>query len=583
MRVIGLMLVVAIASFGSVASAEKVKTNQEAKLFNHPGEQGAVLLHLKEGETMTLVGEEGRWLKVRVHGRTGFIPRSKVDMPDTAEIARNTRRRPFVDGRGTKRGFDTSAGPDDRVGADALGETSTKDADDAKKPSKGDDDDDDDTAKKPVKKVVAKKPAPKGDDDDDDDDTAKKPAKKPVVAKKRPSKGDDDDDDDDTAKKPAAKPAKKVVATKSSAKKSGDDDDDDDDDDAKGGKKSAKAAAKKTSGDDDDDAAPKADKRPSGHVEAKSKIFEERSAKSSVAFVAKPGDKLYIDSTKGDWTTVENDDGDTGWILSSDLLVDSTETAGPAHSTIIDANARAGVSFIQQTMKTTGSSLSGTDQVPDAYSINASAATIAIGADLLYPMSKKLYLGGEATYAGSKTVGGGIVYNMIDTGFTIHDINIRALAAYDLQRPSGMMLIGHLGLRYRAYLVNGYGSVATNPAKIPQETLEAPTIGAALAMPNLGANYGLQFGLDMILFGSSISQTKGYEDGATPSMKDVEANARFVYRLSPSFDFLATYDLDLGFYNFGAPPADSMRGHTGMDVTRNDLVHQVTVGVVKGF
>ena len=44
MRVIGLMLVVVIASFGSIASAEKVKTNQEAKLFNHPGEQGAVLL-----------------------------------------------------------------------------------------------------------------------------------------------------------------------------------------------------------------------------------------------------------------------------------------------------------------------------------------------------------------------------------------------------------------------------------------------------------------------------------------------------------------------------------------------------------
>ena len=120
---------------------------------------------------MTLLSEEGRWLKVRVQGRTGFVPRSKVDMPDNAELARNTRRRPFVDGRGTKRGFDSSAGPDDRVGADALGETSTKDAS-----SKGGDDDDD-TAKKPVPKktAVAKKPASKGDDDDDDD-TAKKPA-----------------------------------------------------------------------------------------------------------------------------------------------------------------------------------------------------------------------------------------------------------------------------------------------------------------------------------------------------------------------------------------------------------------------
>ena len=53
-------------------------------------------------------------------------PRSKVDMPDNAEIARNTRRRPFVDGRSTHRGFDSGAGPDDRVGADATGDIATK-------------------------------------------------------------------------------------------------------------------------------------------------------------------------------------------------------------------------------------------------------------------------------------------------------------------------------------------------------------------------------------------------------------------------------------------------------------------------
>src|ERR1700729_402198 len=137
MRVIALIVGLAIASVGSIASAEKVKTNQDAKLLNHPGEQGAVLLHLKEGQTMTLLSEEGRWLKVRVQGRTGFVPRSKVDMPDKDEIARNTRRRPFVDGRGTKRGFDNGEGPSDRVGADSLSDTSKgDDDDDAKEPKK---------------------------------------------------------------------------------------------------------------------------------------------------------------------------------------------------------------------------------------------------------------------------------------------------------------------------------------------------------------------------------------------------------------------------------------------------------------
>ena len=604
MRGIGLIIVVAIASFGAIASAEKVKTNQVAKLLNHPGEQGAVLLHLKEGQTMTLLSEEGRWLKVRVQGRTGFVPRSKVDMPDNTELARTTRRRPFVDGRGTRRGFDSTAGPDDRVGADALGDSATKDGDDddgakkpaakkpvktsgddddddtsakkpvAKKPvkSSGDDDDDDTSAKKPVKKPApaAKKAAKGGDDDDDDDTSAKKPAKKPAPAAKKAAKGDDDDDDDTSAKKPAVK---KKVATKAAAKKGGDDDDDDDD--AKAGKKSGDETAK-----DDDDA--NTPKRPEAHVGEKTKIFEERRKGSAVAFVAKPNEKLYIDSSKGEWTTVENDDGDTGWVMTSDLLVDGPST-GASHGKAIDLAARLGVTFIQQGMRSVGSKLTGADLVPDAYNINASAATIAIGGDLLYPMGPKLLLGAELAYTGSKTVGGGIVYMSQSTGFTIHDINARGLAAYDFQRPSGMMLIGHLGLRYRAYLVDGYNSATTNPAKIPQETLAAPTIGAALDMPMLGAKYGLRLGFDTILFGSSVSQTAGLEDGATPTMKDIELNARLTYRWRRDYNIVGAYDLDYGSYDFGAPNPQSTRGHTGTDTTRTDILHMVTVGLAMGF
>jgi hypothetical protein len=604
MRVPGLVILVAIAScafgFGSIASAEKVKTNQEAKLLNHPGEQGAVLLHLKEGQTMTLLSEEGRWLKVRVQGRTGFVPRSKVDMPDNAEIARNTRRRPFVDGRSTHRGFDSGAGPDDRVGADATGDIATKDTgdddDSSKKPvvkkpakSKGDDDDDDDSGKKPaVKKPtpVAAKSKSKGDDDDDDDDSGKKPAvKKPAPAAKPAakgkSKGDDDDDDDDSGKK--SKPAAKkpvTVATKPAAKgKSKGDDDDDDDDNGK------KSKAKSKGDDDDDSKDADSDKRAHAHVEAKSKVYDERNKTSSVAFVAKPGDKLYVDSTKGDWTTVENDDGDAGWILSSDLLVDDNSSGGGAGRKLtINTAGGLGATLIQQGMRTAGSTLSGASEVPDKYNISASAATLSIGGDLYYPVGKKLFIGGELTYDGSKTVGGGIVYMGVDTGFTIHDINLRAVGAYDFQRPSGMMLLAHLGFRYRAYLVDNYSSVAENPAKIPQEILKAPTIGATLALPNLGPSYGLAFGFDAILFGSSIQQTAGYEDGSTPSVIDLELSGQFLYRLKQDLNLLATFRFEYGDYSFGTPPADSMRGHTPTgNVSRTDNLDTLTVGVAYAF
>jgi hypothetical protein len=202
---------------------------------------------------------------------------------------------------------------------------------------------------------------------------------------------------------------------------------------------------------------------------------------------------------------------------------------------------------------------------------------------VLVPFGPKVSLGGEFTYDGSKTVGGGIVYMASNTGFTIHDVNLRGLAAYDLQRPSGMTLIGHLGLRYRAYLVDDYGDPTKNTAKIPQETLTAPTLGVALAMPTLGANYGLQVGLDAILFGSSISQTAGLEDGATPSMTDFELSARFVYHWKPTMDVVAMYDFDYGSYDFGGPNMESTRGHTGTDVTRTDIINTVTVGLAKGF
>src|SRR4029079_8052842 len=94
------------------AHAEKVRTNQTTKVYARAGEQADVLLKVDSGQNMTLIEKEGRWLKVRVKGRTGYVPRSKVDMADDDDIQRNTRRRPFVDGRSRKRGFGGDA-PDE--------------------------------------------------------------------------------------------------------------------------------------------------------------------------------------------------------------------------------------------------------------------------------------------------------------------------------------------------------------------------------------------------------------------------------------------------------------------------------------
>src|ERR1043166_4169896 len=199
-KAVVVVLILGALAWSRPADAEKVKTNQSTKLYSRAGEQSPVVMKLKPGQSMTVLAKDGRWLKVRVSGRTGWVPRSKVDMPtDDDEVARNTRRRPFVDRRGTKRGFNGEGGPDDRVGADATG--AGDDADD--KPAKGGDktaarDKDKDDAKPSARKRPAR-----DDDDGDGDDSM------PAKGKKDDAKDADDSGGGDGGKE-AARPTAHV-------------------------------------------------------------------------------------------------------------------------------------------------------------------------------------------------------------------------------------------------------------------------------------------------------------------------------------------------------------------------------------
>jgi hypothetical protein len=563
MRALVLVLVVSAFAAGT-ARAEKVKANQPAKLLNHPGEQGKVLYNIKEGQNMTVIGKEGRWLKVRVGGRTGYVPRSKVEMSDNEELARNTRRRPFVDGRSTHRGFDTGQGPDDRVGADATGDNApAADDDDKGSGKKAAKDDDEDKPKKAAGKKAVK--------DDDDEDKPKKAAGKKAAK---------DDDDEDKPKKAAGKKAAKDddedKPKKGAGKKAKDDDDvsAEDDEDAKTDDKAADAPEEE-----------KEASRPMAHVTAKMKVYAERDKESDVQFTAKPSDTLYPTDTKGKWTMVETDEGDAGWVLTSDLDLDDGGGGGGPHKRTIDLNARFGVTFLQQGMRTAGTTLTAPNQVPDVYNIGTSAATISLGARLLFPYGKKYFVGGEATYDASKTLLGGFSYMNSTTGLTLSDLNVRAVIAYPTQRKSGLTLLGRLGFRYRGFLVDNYQDATKNPAKIPQETLKAPTLGVAMLLPMLTDKVGLQIGVEAILFGASITQTAGLEDGATPSMSSEHVNVGIVYRFKKQYNLCGAYDLDYASYDFGTPnmgaAMQSTRGHTGTDVARTDIIHTVSFGVEK--
>ncbi len=519
MRLHGWLIALALGAWPAIGHAEKVHTNANTKLYAHAGEQATVVLKVKSGATMTVLAREGRWLKVRVQGRTGYVPRSKVDLPEGEPIERVSRRRPFVDGRSTNRGFE-GEGPDDRVGADAT-----------EKDDGGDDD-----------KGKGKKAKPKDDDDDDNGKGSKaKPATKKPKAKGKSKDKDDDDDDDGDKDKGKSK------------------DKDDDDDKA-------------------DDKAP--EEQPVVHVNEKTKVYEEKDKSSAVVFKATPDDALYLDDNKaptGKWTFVSTKDGDAGFVLTSQLNLDSVGGGGPFKRTIA-LDARAGFALISEGMRSTG----GLTTVPDNYDVSSSAFKIALGGEVLYPYGKDYILGGDLGFGIAQTVGG-IAFMGKSIGFTLYNLNLRAVGGYDLHKPSGMVIYGRLGLEYQSFQVANATDLTQNTLKLPSEILEAPTFGVGIGIPRLTQNLGLKASMDLILLGTSIQQTKNLEDGTSPSAKGVCLGGVVTYKWKTPMDLQATYDLNYMSYSFGTAPPTSMRGHTGTDTSRTDILHTLTIGITRAF
>ena len=267
MRLALLVLLALLVGEHGSAWAEKAKAKDGAKVFNRAGEQGKVLFKLKEGQVMRVLKEDGRWYKVNVKGRTGWIPRSKVEVV-AEQIARNSRRRPFVDGRGTTRGPGGDSAPDDRIGADAA-------EPDDEAPKGG---------TKPKKKVVGSR---------DKDEDADEPDEEPTDDEVKPKGG--------AKPKPTAKPK---AGTKPKVKDKEEDEDTGDTD----------ADEPKVTDEGDE----VTDERPKVKLVGKATIFSEPDSEADPAeWKGKDGMVLFVNGKKGKFTEVENEDSDIGYVLTS--------------------------------------------------------------------------------------------------------------------------------------------------------------------------------------------------------------------------------------------------------------------------
>lgn len=521
MRVQALLLAgfLGVLGFPATSHAEKVKTNASAKVYNRPGEQGKVIVKVKAGQAMTILAKEGRWLKVRVSGRTGFIPRTKVDMPEANEdFARNTRRRPFVDGRSTKRTFGGGGdAPDDRIGADATGDNvDPSDEEDGGDASSSEDEPE---AKKPRKS--SKKPKVTEDDSED-------PIAESGTDEDEPADAEDEDDAPTDLRKRAR------VASKTPTYAETD----------KNSEKQFTATPKDLL-----------------YIESTDGKWSEVSIED--------GDIGWVLTSKLEM----EDDDDDGGKRSSGRMIDVRARLG--FTLFGQSMTSTGGGNKWPDAYSVGSSsvavaLGGALLYP--YKKN-----YLVGGEVMYDYSKALPgiafdPDGQAGPAVKTT-----------TGFALHNFNLRGLFGYDFHKKNGMVVFGRLAAHYEALLFENVGNLMQNQAKLPSESLKGPMIGVALAIPMLTDTLGLRISADAIVIGGTLSQTKNLEDGADPSVKKYVLGAGLIYRYKPGWDINGGYDLNYASVSFGAPVAGSMRGHTGTAVQRKDVNHTISVGLAKAF
>jgi len=167
------------------AHAEQVRATRDTRVMARPGERSRVVTRVDEGTTMTVLAQEGRWIKVRANGMTGWITRTSATSTRAARtpVTTDRRRRPFVEGRSARRGWSKS-GPKDRIGADVTDDEEVLD-----------EEGDDEPEARPV--PAKKKAAParnvrvarseefedEGDEEEGDDRQSDEPAERTVVVR----------------------------------------------------------------------------------------------------------------------------------------------------------------------------------------------------------------------------------------------------------------------------------------------------------------------------------------------------------------------------------------------------------------
>lgn len=518
---IGLLAAAESALLGATAHAEQVEARNAADVFAAPGEQSRVVTRVRAGKEMTVLQTKNRWLKVRVNGRTGWITRSNVTTVELAEPApRAKRRRPFVEGRSTRRGS-RGKGPSDRIGGDATDEEIDDEA------------------------------------DDDDDARLKRERKRARVKRKKAQAREMDeevlDEDEDEA-----------LASGEEA--------DDDEDDA--------GEDEEDKEDEEEDEEEKEPEREFVVVKvASAKIYEEASVKSEEIESASEGAKLFVVERDGKWIKVEDENGNAGWVKASKV---EDGFSGPGYQWEKFAKrARANLGYASLTQNfTSNGAVDPAYKLSSAAAVLSIggdvlydySADYLIGGDVGY----RLHIASPGIrYSDGE--------NAVNIGYKVHQLDLGVRGGKKLSKKSGMAAYGRLGYHYERFGINNVSDFEKNLAYLPSEILQGPTIGAIFEMPKLTEKFAIRASLDYLKFLASRKQTVNLEDGATASPSALWLNLGTVYDWKPAWKITGDYQFTYAKTSWSGAVDGSMRPQMATEASRKDSMHLLMIGLGRVF
>ncbi len=505
---------------GAAMADEVARLNTSARLLSRPGERAPSIVSLSAGQTVRVIGQEGRWLKVSARGRIGWITRTQVEVAEAPAAARTgtqAARPRAAEAPKARKGWNGKM-DDEAVGADAAGDDEDQ-ADDNETPD----------AIGPVARhaPATLKPAQAVKKVAKAEKKPWKPGEKVTLngdasVRQRPSKKADElftaedgqevkvvlvDDDGEWVRVQDADGTKGWVEASSIVVKGGDDDD--------------VSAVKSDDGDDGDEDMPKAKKK---HNKAAAADGE-----------AKPM-----------WYALDANIG----VLSKSQDYTSAGTGIRSNYGLANTSPALIIGGIFW------------KRMSPVYSIGAEGSYMRT-------------VGGSGIAVDSGMMMAGAASTTIP--WAAQAIDVRGTVGYDVSNGQ-YQLKARVGYHDAATTIP-QSMVNTSTAMLPSEKVSGITVGAGLDAPTLTPKVSLRVGVDMLV-NAKLEQTAGMRDGTTSQTKAYYLNALAMYKWKPNMDLMATYTLS--YEGFGFTGVND-REASATGAQRKDLQHLLGVGLIYKF